>query len=106
MREHYKFFKEVNTFKAHVQMILNRLRKQKDPNLINAINLVIDGHFYNSFPAEIATLNTLLNHPEQFIKNINSEAKEEIQSEIKEMLNCFVTEFCDDAICSRTVFRI
>ncbi|WP_131779322.1 hypothetical protein [Legionella bozemanae] len=101
MREHYKFFKEVNTFKAHAQAILNRLRKQKDPNIINVIHLLIDGYANNSFPAEIATLNILLNYPEQFIKNIDSEAKEEIQSEIKEMLERFVTEFRDEAICPR-----
>ncbi|MCE0724442.1 MULTISPECIES: hypothetical protein [Legionella] len=106
MREHYKFFKEVNTFKVHTQTILNRLRKLKDPNLVNAIDLVIDGHFNSSFPAEIVTLNALLNHPEQFIKNIDSEAKEEIQSEIKEMLACFVSECRDEIMCARAVVRV
>ncbi|KTD40497.1 hypothetical protein [Legionella parisiensis] len=106
MREHYKFFKEVNTFKVHAQTLLYRLRKQRDPNLINAIHLVIDGQFNSSLPAEIAILNDLLNHPEQFIKNINPDAKEEIQSEIKEMLMSFVTEFCDEAICSKAALRV
>ncbi len=109
MREtkNYKFFTEVNTFKIHVQAILNRLRKQNDASdIVSAINLILEGELNKSVSsAEMITLDSLLHHPEQYIKNMEPKAKEAIHSEVEKMLRNFVTEFNEDTICSITAPR-
>ncbi|MCW8398013.1 hypothetical protein OQJ26_04305 [Legionella sp. PATHC038] len=104
----YKFFTEVNTFKIHVQAILNRLRKQNDPNhIVSAINLILEGQLNKAVSsAEIITLDSLLHHPEHYIKNMDPKAKEAIQSEIEKILKNFITEFNEDTICSITAPRV
>ncbi len=107
MREpnNYKFFIEINTFKNQVQVILNRLRKLKDPNVTNAIRLIMDGKLNNSLSAELVTLDSLLNHPERYVKNMNTQTKEAIHSAIKKILEAFIAEFSEEAICLRTIPR-
>ncbi|PWY54306.1 hypothetical protein DGG96_17815 [Legionella qingyii] len=97
----YKFFIEINTFKIHVQTILNRLRNQKDSSIVNAIKLIIDGKSHDSLPKEVITLDLLLNQPEQFIKNIDNETKKNIHDAIREILEAFIDELTDEAISSK-----
>ncbi|KTC90536.1 hypothetical protein OQJ18_01190 [Fluoribacter dumoffii] len=96
MRElkNFSFFTEVNTFKIHAQTILNRLRNQnKITSLVPAIQLILEGKSDNSISwADINTLNSLLHHPERFIKNIDPKVKETIYFEMKDMLQNFLTE--------------
>ncbi|KTD01808.1 hypothetical protein [Fluoribacter gormanii] len=102
----YKFFIEVNTFKIHVQTILNRLRPQKDSNIVNAIKRIIEGKSHDSLLEEVITLDSLLNHPEQYIKNIDNETKKNIHEAIREILEVFIDELVDEAISSKSMPQI
>ncbi|CAM2925431.1 Uncharacterised protein [Legionella steigerwaltii] len=108
----YKSFIEINTFKVHVQAILNRLKKQNNlTDVVPAINLILDGgpFDFSSSSAEIIALNSLLHHPELYIKNIDPQVKENIYSEIKEILKNFIREVCDvndDSICAMPAQRV
>ncbi|WP_454784231.1 hypothetical protein [Legionella sp. WA2024007413] len=101
LKSNYKFFIEINTFKIHVESILNRLRKQRDPNVIHAIQLIIDGKSHDSISVEIALLEDLLNHPEHFIKNINTESKVNICAEVKGILETFILEINEEVGATR-----
>lgn len=102
----YKFFIEINTIKIHVQTILNRLRKQKDPNITNAIKLIIDEKWNSSVPTEIEILDSLLNHPERCLKNIDTETQKVIYAEIKKILENFIVEFSNETASSMPVPKI
>ncbi|QMT60900.1 hypothetical protein [Legionella sp. PC997] len=100
-KSNYKFFIEINTFKIHVESILNRLRKQKDPNVINSIQVIIDGKSHDFISGEIALLEDLLNHPEHYIKNINTQSKINICAEVKEILETFILEINEEVVATR-----
>lgn len=105
MREtkNHKFFIQINTIKVHAQAILNRLRKQNNAtHIVPAISLILEGEQCdNSLPsAEIIILNSLLHHPEQYIKNIDPQVKDAIHADIIEILKDFVGEFNNDSALS------
>ncbi|WP_454781811.1 hypothetical protein [Legionella sp. WA2022007384] len=85
--------------------MLNRLRKHKDSKVIDAIRLIIDGKAQDPLLVEIAILNSLMNHPEHYIKNIDPETKRTIQNEIKVTLETFILELNDEVVSSKPGVR-